>query len=77
MNEQIKPLLYSFRAYAHFCQCKFLNALNDLNSLEKMGYSFDPASKYNLHLLQGISNAQNNNFSQAISSFVSAEQVRK
>ena len=44
LNEQIRPLLYSFRAYAHFCQCKFLNALNDLNSLQKLGFSCDPAS---------------------------------
>jgi hypothetical protein len=53
-----------------------LNALNDLNSLSKLGYNFDTASKYNMYLLQGISNAQNNNFSQAITSFIAAEQVR-
>ena len=49
-----------------------MNALNDLNALSKMGYNFDTASKYNLYLLQGISSAQNNNFSQAITSFIAA-----
>lgn len=72
LNEQIKPLLFSFRSYAYFCQYKFLNALNDLNSLTKLGYSIDSASQYNLYLLQGISHAQNNSFSQAILSFTAA-----
>lgn len=69
LNEQIRPLLYSFRAYAHFCQCKFLNALNDLHSLQKLGFACDPASQYNFRLLTGISNAQNNNFNQALKNF--------
>jgi hypothetical protein len=49
-----------------------LNALSDLNSLLKLGYNLDSASQYNFSLLQGISLAQNNSFSQAISSFTSA-----
>lgn len=69
LNEQIRPLLYSFRAYAHFCQCKFLNARNDLNTLQKLGFSCDSASEYNLKLLNGIFHAQNNNFSQAMTCF--------
>jgi hypothetical protein len=44
LSEQIRPLIYTFRAYAHFCQCKFVNALNDLHSLQKLGFSCDPAS---------------------------------
>lgn len=70
-------MLFSFRAYAYFCQCKFLNALNDLNSLAKLGFSFDTASQYNMFLLQGISHAQNNMFAPAIASFTAAEQARK
>ena len=77
LSEQIRPLLYSFRSYAYFCQCKFLNALTDLNSLTKLGYNVDAASQYNLHLLQGISYAQNNSFSQAIASFSAAQQARR
>lgn len=77
LSEQIRPLLYSFRSYAYFCQCKFLNAFNDLNSLSKLGFHLDNASKYNFYLLQGISYAQNNSFQQAISSFTCAEQVRR
>jgi hypothetical protein len=77
LSEQLRPLLFSFRAYAHFCQCKFLNALNDLNSLAKLGFSFDTASQYNMFLLQGISHAQNNMFAPAIASFTAAEQARK
>ena len=57
-------MLFSFRAYAHFCQCKFLNALNDLNSLAKLGFSFDTASQYNM-------------FAPAIASFTAAEQARE
>ena len=69
-------MIYSFRGYAHFCQCKFINALNDLNTLPKLGYQLDPASQYNLHLLQGIAEAQNNNFHKAIHHFDVAAQAR-
>lgn len=70
-------MLYAFRSYAYFCHCKFLNALNDLNTLLKLGYNLDPASQYNFYLLQGISLAQNNSFSQAIASFTTAEEARR
>jgi hypothetical protein len=49
-----------------------LNALSDLSALQKLGYNLDSASQYNFYLLQGISLAQNNSFSQAISSFSTA-----
>jgi hypothetical protein len=49
-----------------------LNALSDLNALQKLGYNLDSASQYNFYLLQGISLAQNNSFSQAIASFTTA-----
>lgn len=33
INEYIRPLAYSFRAYGYFCQCKYTHALNDLDAL--------------------------------------------
>jgi hypothetical protein len=41
MNEYIKPLIYSFRAYGYFCQYKYTHALNDLLTMEKLGYNLD------------------------------------
>jgi hypothetical protein len=49
-----------------------MNALGDLVSLQKQGFTCDSASEYNLLLLQGISHAQNNNFIQALASFTCA-----
>lgn len=51
IHEQIKPLVHSFRSYAHFCLCKFGNALADLNNMTKLGYKLDSSSEYNLQLL--------------------------
>jgi Flp pilus assembly protein TadD len=45
--------------------------------LQKLGFSCDSASEYNLHLLNGIFHAQNNNFSQAFASFNQAANLRK
>jgi hypothetical protein len=44
INEQIKPLLFSFRSYGYFCQYKFVNGSNDLKSMIKQGYKLDAAS---------------------------------
>jgi replication-associated recombination protein RarA len=49
--EFIKSHTYSFRSYGYFCQYKYTHSLNDLVTLEKMGYELDEASKYNKILL--------------------------
>jgi hypothetical protein len=62
LSDQLRPLVYSFRAYGYFCQHKFSNAINDLKSLTKLGYKLDRACQYNYSLLEGIIAAQNNQF---------------
>ena len=76
LNQQIRPLVLAFRAYAHFCQCRFGTALADLRAMQTQGFPLDPASHYNQLLLQGIAHSQNNCFSQALSLFAAAEQAR-
>ncbi len=77
ITEQIRPLLFSFRSYAHFCQYKFINALNDLKGMSKAGHKLDPSSEYNLLLLEGIIQCQNNNFHESIICFNSAQKMRE
>lgn len=47
----IRSLLYSFRAYGHFCLNKYVSALSDLRQLIKSGFVLDNASEYNMTLL--------------------------
>ena len=58
----IRSLLYSFRAYGHFCLNKYVSALSDLRQLIKSGFVLDTASEYNMTLLEGIIKSQNNEF---------------
>jgi tetratricopeptide (TPR) repeat protein len=51
LNDQLRPLIYSFRSYGYFSQHKFSNSIHDLNNLIKLGYSLDKACSYNYSLL--------------------------
>lgn len=44
LNEMIRSLLYSFRAYGNFCLNKYVSALSDLRQLMKSGFVIDSAS---------------------------------
>ena len=74
--EFIKSQTFSFRAYGYFCQYKYTHALNDLISLEKMGFYLDEASSYNKILLDGIIAVQNNRFDEALLKFQETERMR-
>lgn len=69
----IRSLLYSFRAYGHFCMNKYASALTDLKQLNKCGFVLDPASEYNMILLDGILKCQNNEFKEAMDKFQNAQ----
>jgi hypothetical protein len=76
LNEMIRSLLYSFRAYGHFCMNKYASALSDLKQLIKCGFVMDSASEYNITLLEGIIKCQNNEFSEALERFHKAGALR-
>ena len=76
INEYIRPLAYSFRAYGYFCQCKYTHSLNDLDTLEKFGYELDSASQYNKSLLEGVLACLNNRFEESLLKLGHAEKMR-
>lgn len=76
LSDQLRPLIYSFRSYGYFSQHKFSNAINDLNTLMKLGFQLDRACQYNYTVLEGIIACQNNQFEEAQKSFSNAQTSR-
>ena len=72
----IRSLLYSFRAYGHFCMNKYASALSDLKQLIKSGFVLESASEYNMTLLEGIIKCQKNEFNEAMERFQKAGELR-
>lgn len=76
VDEMVKNLVYSYRAFGNFSLGKIKEAFSDYEILRKRGKESD-SDIYNMYLCKGIQAASKNNFKEAKISFNNALNINK